>query len=125
MVYASFVKLPCTIFCSRSKCFHGTLFSTSIRYVKVGKMGTAAALPSSNCDNFINFRTHSKAPSVFRGLLDSYSNHELLASATPSLYFFKTFFILINTNFDFDSRNSGGVNNPPPSPKWFFENFIF
>ena len=60
--------------------------------MKVGRMGTAAALPSSNCDNFLNFRTHLKVPLVICGLLDSNSNHELLASATPPLYFFKTFF---------------------------------
>ena len=104
-------KLPCIpglwncrarFLCPRSKCFHGTPFNTSsIRYMKVGKMGTAAALPSSNCDNFINFRTHSKAPSIFCGLLDSNSNHELLASATPSLHFFKTFFCFNYYKFPF------------------------
>ena len=83
--------------------------------MKVGKMETAAALPSSNCDSFINFRTHSKAPSIFYGLLDSNSNHKLLASATPSFNFFKTFFVLITTNFHFDSKNCGGVNKTPSS----------
>ena len=89
-------------FCPRSKCFLGTAFNTSsIRYMKVGKMETAAALPSSNCDSFINFRAHSKAPSIFCGLLDSNSNRELLASATPSLYFFKTFFCFNYYKFPF------------------------
>ena len=107
-MYVSFVELPCTIFLSKKQVFSWNTFQYFFDTIHEGwKNGNSSCITSSNCDSSINFRTHSKAPSIFYGLLDSNSNHELLASATPSFNFFKTFFVLITTNFHFDS---GGVN---------------
>ena len=79
-------------FCPRMKCFHGTPFNTSsIRYMKVKKMEATAAFPSSNCNSFISFRTHSKGPSIFCGLLESNSNHDLCYTVIIFLQNFSLF----------------------------------
>ena len=67
-------------------------------------MGTAAVLLSSNCDNIKKicllpmltlWGTFKSSIDILRicGLLVSNSNHEQLASPTPSLYFLQDFFL--------------------------------